>query len=122
MAKTRSRSPKSRASASRAKGAKKGTKKGTKKGAKKSAVKRRKTPTRATLASVQEMREGLDVKKLRLDLQLAIATLQRRIEQGDAAKGLPETRELFLSWVHGIEQTVCADVNGPCGQDMFIGS
>lgn len=118
MSKTRSRSPKSRASASRAKGAKKGVKKG----AKTSAVKRRKTTARATKVAVQEPREGLDVRKLRSDLQLAIETLQRRIEQGDPAKRLPETRELFLSWVNGIEQTVCADVNGPCGQDMFIGS
>ena len=115
MAKTRSRPPKTRAS--RAKGAKKGATKG----AKKSVVKRTKTPTRATLAA-QEPREGLDVKKLKMDLQLAIDTLQRRIDEGDAAKRLPETRDLFRSWVMGIEQTVCADINGPCGDAMFIGS
>jgi hypothetical protein len=121
VAKTRSRSPKSRASASRAKGAKKGVKKS----AKKSAVKRGKTPTRATLGYVQEPPpEGLDVKKLRLDLQRAIDTLQRRIEQGDPARRLPETRALFLSWVEGIDGTICSDPSpsGPCGEDMFFGS
>jgi hypothetical protein len=108
---------KSRASASRAKGAKKGATKG----AKKSAVKRAKTRAKATLAG-PELREGLDVKKLRLDLQKAIDTLQRRIEQGDKTGGLPETAELFMHCVDGIERIVCVGADGPCGEDMFIGS
>jgi hypothetical protein len=108
---------KSRASASRAKGAKKGATKG----AKKSAVKRRKTAIRAGILA-QETREGLDVKKLKVDLQKAIDTLQRRIEQGDKTGGLPETAELFMNCVDGIERIVCVGVDGPCGEDMFIGS
>jgi hypothetical protein len=105
---------KSRASASRAKGAKKGAKKPT--------VRRRKTTTRGAGTTAQELREGLDVKKLRLDLKKAIDTLQRRIEQGDKAERLEETRTLFLEWVNGIERTVCVDISGPCGEDMFFGS
>ena len=112
------RSKKTRASASRAKSAKKGATKG----AKKSAVKRTKTPKRAAFSAYQEPREGLDVKKLKTDLQRAIETLQRRIEQGDPAKRLPETRELFVSWVTDIDQTVCVDIDGGCGEDMFFGS
>ena len=112
------RSKKTRASASRAKGAKKGATKG----AKKSAVKRTKTPKRAAFSAYQEPREGLDVKKLKTDLQRAIETLQRRIDQGDPAKRLPETRALFVSWVTGIDETVCVDIDGGCGDDMFFGS
>lgn len=115
MAKTRSRSPKSRTS--RAKGAKKSAPKGTKK----SAVKRTKRSTRADSLAYQT-RMGLDVKKLKDDLQKAIDVLQRRIDQGDPANRLPETRDLFRNWVMGIESTVCADISGPCGDDMFIGS
>lgn len=107
---------KSRASTSRARGAKKVAPKR----AKKSTVKS-KASTRRALATSQ-VREGLDVKKLRDDLQKAITVLQRRIDQGDPALRLPETRDLFKDWVRDIEATVCADVNGPCGSDMFVGS
>ncbi len=118
MAKSRSRSPKSRASASRAKGAKKGATKGVKK----SAVKRKKTPARAALASLQETPEGLDVKKLRKDIDGIVAKLQKRIDAGDPAKRLPETRDAFMRWAVDIDETVCVAPDGPCGPDMFVGS
>jgi hypothetical protein len=109
---------KSRASASRAKGARKGTPKG----ARKSAVKRAKTRAKATLAG-QAPREGLDVKKLRTDLDRAIDHLRRRIEEGDTNKALPATIDLFGRWGMEIDQTVCVPLGGgSCGNDMFIGS
>ena len=109
---------KSRASASRAKGAKKGATKG----AKKSAVKRRKTATRAGVATAQEVPTGLNVKKLKDDLGGVIRKLDERISKGDTAKGLPETREAFARWAMEIETTMCVGTNGPCGDDMIFGS
>jgi hypothetical protein len=109
---------KSRASASRAKGAKKGTTKG----ARKSAAKRRKPATRAGIATAQETSEGLNVKKLKDDLGRAIAKLDDRISKGDSASGLPETRQAFARWIDEIETTMCVGVNGPCGDDMIFGS
>jgi len=105
---------KSRAAASRAKGAKKG--------AKKSAVKRRTTPTRTEITATQELPDGLDVKKLKDDLGLAIISLDERISKKDPAKGLVETRDAFARWIMEIETTVCVGANGPCGDDMIIGS
>jgi hypothetical protein len=105
---------KSRASASRAKGAKKG--------AKKSAVKRRTTTTRAGVTAAQEASQGLDVKKLKEDLGRAIATLDDRISNKDPTKGLYETRDAFSRWIMEIDTTVCVGTSGPCGDDMIIGS
>ena len=101
---------KSRASASRAKGAKKG--------AKKSAVKRAKSGTSAPAPK----RQGLDVKKLKDDLGKAIKHLDDRISKRGPGPGVAETRDLFARWIMDIETTVCVPVNGPCGEDMFIGS
>jgi hypothetical protein len=110
---------KSRASASRAKGAKKGAAKG----AKKSAVKRGKPATRAGITAAQETREGLDVKKLRTDLDRAMDHLRRRIEEGDTNKALSATIDLFGRWGMEIDQTICVPAGGgSCGDDMFIGS
>jgi len=109
---------KSRASASRAKGAKKGAAKG----AKKSAVKRAKPRAKATLAG-QAPREGLDVKKLRSDLDRAIDHLKLRIAEGDTNQTLPATIDLFGRWTKEIDATVCIPIGGgSCGNDMFIGS
>ena len=105
---------KSRASASRAKG--------SKKGAKKSAVKRRTTTRRAGVTAAQELSQGLNVKKLKDDLGRAIASLDDRISKKDPATGLAETRAAFAGWIDQIETTICVGVNGPCGDDMIIGS
>ena len=109
---------KSRASASRAKGAKKGSSRG----ARKSAVKRVKTGAKATLAG-QPPREGLDVKKLQGDLDRAIEHLKLRIAEGDTNDKLPATIDLFGQWKKEILANVCIPVGGgSCGNDMFIGS
>jgi hypothetical protein len=109
---------KARASGSRAKGAKKGAMKG----ARKSSVRRRKTASRGGAIASQELSAGLNVKKLRDDLGRAIAKLDERINKGDPAKNLPETRTAFARWIDEIETTVCVGASGPCGDDMIIGS
>ena len=109
---------KSRASASRAKGAKKGASKGTKK-----RVASRKTmPTRRLSLAAQETSGALDVKKLKDDLGRAIVKLDDRINKGDPAKGLSETRSAFSRWIMEIDNTVCVGADGPCGDTMLIGS
>lgn len=99
---------KSRASASRAKGAKK------------SAVKRAKSPARVTSAAPK--RQGLDVKKLKEDLGKAIKHLDDRIGKRGPEMGLSDTRDAFARWIMEIDTTVCVGASGPCGDDMFIGS
>jgi hypothetical protein len=119
VSKSRSRSSKPRGSASRAKSAKKS---GAKKGAKKSTA-RAKKPSGSRTVAYQTPDDALDVKQLKSNLQLAIQRLNVRIEKGELTKGLAQTRDAFSRWTMEIDNVVCTGTgDGPCGNDMFIGS
>jgi hypothetical protein len=62
------------------------------------------------------------VKQLKADLGRAIETINYRINTGDPAKKLSETRDAFARWIMEIDNTVCIGAGGPCGDTMLIGS
>jgi hypothetical protein len=113
VSKSRSRSPKSRASASRAKS--------TKKGARTSAVKRT-TMAGSRAPAARKRRNGTDLKKLRKDLERAVANLGQRTARGETDASLYAAQEVFSRWMRDIDDTVCVGAAGPCGSSMFIGS
>ena len=90
--------------------------------ARRSSTARAKKPSGSrTVVAYQTPDDALDVKQLKSDLQLAIQRLNVRIEKGELTKGLSQTRDAFSRWTMEIDDVVCTG-DGPCGNDMFIGS
>jgi len=96
-----------------------GRAKSTKKSARTSGVKRT-TTSRALTAPVAP--KGINIKKLKKDLEGAIVKLRQRADRGDTTRGLSETQDVFRRWVMDIDSTVCTGADGPCGDTMLIGS
>ena len=116
------RSKKTRASASRAKGAKKGATKG----AKKSVVKRTKKPVGSKSMTTGGLKgllpSGFDLKKLRDDIATAQEALTRHLPKTDPQKQRLETTRMALDrWSVDISSMCGAsDEDEPCGTAMVI--
>ena len=109
MAKTRSRSRKTRASAARA------------------TKRTKKTAARPKTSSAkrQTSTDKLDFKMLRRDIDKAIAVIARRLVRvGQPSAKLSETQTVLTRWANDIDQIIC-DPNAipgdePCGPTMLL--
>jgi len=107
VAKTR-RSRKSGAPSTRARGTKKTVAKRT--SAKRTTAKRAKPRARAA---------GLDLKKLRREIDMAVGSLSRR-RAGRSSATLDEAQMVLSRWATEIDSMCAAAELGPCGPTMLM--
>ena len=82
---------------------------------------RRPTRARATAAApggIPPPRKSIPLKQLRKELDLAVASLSRRVEiSGGPSARVSEMINIFTRWADDIDN-MCEDPNGPCGPTM----
>lgn len=77
---------------------------------------RSRAPRRATAASAK----GLDLKRLRRQLDLSVASLSRLVEVPGGPSAKVSAAQTFLTrWAGEIDE-LCDDPDGPCGSSMVI--